>query len=221
MKVIGLHVGMPRPLGGGRWRSGILKSPVAGTVHLGKTNLEGDAQADLRHHGGPDKAVCVYPEEHYRFWRGELGRDFSPADFGENFTTRGALEGDVFIGAIYRAGSATVQVTQPRQPCWKLAKRWDIKTLPLHVQETGRTGWYLRVLDEGEVHAGAELELLERVQEDWSVARANEIMHRDPTNWLAAEALARCPGLSASWRATLTRRAEKKLLEDTGKRLHG
>ncbi|BDS07758.1 MOSC domain-containing protein [Oceaniferula spumae] len=221
MKVVSVQVGLPRATGPKGFLSGIQKKPVSGLLHVGKINLAGDSQADLKTHGGPDKAICAYPLEHYAFWNNKLSLDFSAGDFGENFTTQYLLESDVFIDDIYRIGTALVQVSQPRQPCWKLAKRWGIKQLPLHVQETGRTGWYFRVLEEGETEAGSPLTLVERIQTTWSVAKANEVMHHHKTDWDVAAELANCPGLSANWRATLSHRAEKRTVEDSTKRLEG
>ena len=119
------------------------------------TGIEGDGQADLVNHGGVDKAICVYPLAHYPHWQEMIGRELSPAAFGENFTVDGLTEADVCIGDTWRVGEdVLVQVSQPRQPCWKLARRWQRKTLALEVQESGKTGWYFRVLEEGTVQAG-------------------------------------------------------------------
>lgn len=228
--ILSLHVGLPRELGtpGAAdpmerpWSSGIHKRPVNDPVRLGRVNLEGDGQADLKNHGGPDKAVCVYPAAHYDHWRRDLGiADFTYGAFGENFTVDGLVEGDVAIGDIFRVGTAVVQVSQPRQPCWKLARRWRIKDLALRVQQTGFTGWYFRVLEEGDVERGMPLELLERPYAEWTVARANRIMHEAVSDRAAAAALAACPALSESWRRTLTLRAETGEGADTARRLVG
>ena len=138
------------------WFSGFCKNAVAGPVALRWTNLDGDEQADLDNHGGVDKAVCCYPAVHYDGWRCALNLpDLAFGGFGENFTIDGLAEPDVCIGDVWKIGTAVVQVSQPRQPCWKLARRWKIKTLTLQVQQTGRTGWYFRVLTEGVVAPGA------------------------------------------------------------------
>lgn len=221
MKIVGLHVGLPRPFGPEGSCSSIRKEAVSGRVHVGKINLDGDAQGDLVFHGGPDKAICVYPKEHYPYWKKTLDLEFTAGDFGENFTTLGMMEADVCIGDIFRIGTAMVQVSQPRQPCWKLAKRWGVKKLPLHVQETGRTGWYFRVLEEGEVCSGTDIECIERTNTDWPISHANEVMHLNQTDWSAAAELADCPGLSNNWRATLLHRVEKQTVEDSSKRLQG
>lgn len=225
-----IQVGKPRDLGtegaadpfDRPWTSGFCKEPVAGPVTLRRTNLDGDGQADLVHHGGVDKAVCCYPATHYPFWRNELGQAGLPfGSFGENFAIEGPTEADVCIGDVFRVGGAVVQVSQPRQPCWKLARRWKIKTLTLQVQESGRTGWYFRVLAEGLVAAGDALALAERPHPAWTVAEANRIMHRDKADRAGAADLAALPALSSSWKATLTNRLEKAAEPDVKRRLEG
>ncbi|MDR3621242.1 MAG: MOSC domain-containing protein [Paludisphaera borealis] len=205
-----------------QWFSGFCKDAVAGPVALRWTNLDGDEQADLVHHGGVDKAVCCYASVHYDVWRRELEKpDLAFGAFGENFTIEGLAEPDVCIGDVWRVGSAVVQISQPRQPCWKLARRWKIKTLTLQVQQTGRTGWYFRVLTEGVVAPNAPLTLDDRPHPDWTVARANRIMHIDKADHASAAALAALPPLSASWKATLGDRIEKGVEPDARRRLEG
>jgi MOSC domain-containing protein YiiM len=225
-----IQVGMPREIGTEEaadpmdrpWRSGFFKEPVTGPLMLGTTNLEGDGQADRVHHGGVDKAVLCYSAAHYPGWREELGRpEIGFGGFGENFTIDGQAEADVCIGDVYRVGGAVAQVSQPRQPCWKLARRWKIKTLTLTTQETGRTGWYFRVLTTGVVAPGDALELVARPNPEWTVARANRIMHRDKADLEAAAALAAVPELSANWKATLGKRASRGGEPAAAKRLDG
>lgn len=229
MNLLSVQVGMPRTLGhtaapdlmDQEWTSGIFKLPVTGQVEVTPTGLLGDGQADLRVHGGPDKAINAYPADHLAAWRTELGVDFPPGGFGENFTTSGARESDVCIGDIFRVGGILVQVTQPRQPCWKLARRWRIKELAALVEQTGRTGWYFRVLESGTVAASAEFVLVERPYPQWSVAEANRVMHHGKADWAAAAELAACTALSASWQATLTRRATTRSISSSTARLDG
>ncbi len=221
-----IQVGAPQTLdgesdGGQPWSTGFIKTGVNGPVRLGRTNLVGDAQADLVNHGGPDKAVCVYPAFHYPYWRLELALPLEFGAFGENFTVEALTEEDVCIGDVWAVGDALVQVSQPRQPCWKLARRWAVKDLALRVQQTGRTGWYFRVLREGTVEAGDSLALIERPEPVWPVARANEVMHHLKADFPLAAELAAVPTLSASWRKTLQTRAEKQVLADPSKRLVG
>lgn len=194
------------------WTTGFFKEPVAGAVRLGATNLEDDGQADLVHHGGPDKAVLAYSAEHYPGWRESMNNPSLPfGAFGENFTVAGLTEADVCLGDTWQVGDeAVVQVSQPRQPCWKLARRWRIKTLALEVQQTGRTGWYFRVLTQGSVAAGMPFVLRERPHPDWTIERANRVMHTDKSDIAAALELAAIPLLSENWRTTLTRRAKRQ-----------
>ena len=195
----------------GPWTTGFFKESVAGPVKLKATNLEGDGQADLVHHGGPDKGVLAYSADHYPGWRQSMGNDSLPfGAFGENFTVEGLTEADVCIGDTWQIGhEVVVQVSQPRQPCWKLVRRWRIKSLALEVQQSGRTGWYFRVLTEGLVSASRPLVLLKRPYPKWTVERANQVMHSKNGESADLLELAAIPLLSESWRTTLTRRAEK------------
>ncbi len=204
------------------WTTGFFKEAVVGPVQLRLTNLDGDGQADRVHHGGRDKAVLAYSAEHYPIWRQLMNQPSLPfGAFGENFTVTGLTEADVCIGDTWRVGDeVVVQVSQPRQPCWKLARRWRIKTLAFEVQQTGRTGWYFRVLTEGTVAAGMRLTLADRPYPDWTVDRANRLMHLDKKNTSAALELAAIPLLSENWQATLARRAQQQE-SDPQKRLIG
>ncbi|WP_338871727.1 MOSC domain-containing protein [Myxococcus stipitatus] len=212
-RILSLHVGQPREMGtpGAAdplerpWTSGIFKEPVQGPVWLSRTGLAGDGQADLRVHGGPEKAVFAYASAHHAFWRERLGReDLGPGAFGENWVLSGGAEDSVCIGDVLKVGSARVQVSQPRQPCWKPARRWRSKELSLLIQQTGRTGWYYRVLEEGEVRAGDTLELVERPFPRFTIAFANHAMHgQHPED---AAALVDCALLTPRWRESLQRR---------------
>ncbi len=187
---------------------------------MSRTGLEGDAQADLKNHGGPEKAVCVYPLEHYPHWITRLGQELRPGAFGENFSTEGLLEQEVCIGDVYRVGSTVVQVSQPRQPCFKLAARHGVKELALWVQEAGLTGFYFRCLEPGEVRAGEEIELVERSERGVSLCEANRVMHRDKQDVEGIKRLLAIVELSTSWRRTLTKRLSGAI-EDTAPRLGG
>lgn len=230
MNLLSLNVGLPRTLGhpdasdpmDQPWTTGFFKEPVSGPVWLGRTNLAGDGQADLKHHGGPEKAVNVYPFEHYAAWQNTLAFPPLPlAAFGENFTTTGALEADVCIGDIFQIGDALLQLSQPRQPCWKMARRWRVKDLALLAQQNGRTGWYFRVLREGMLEAGMTLTLVDRPHPEWTVAAANTVMHHRKQDLAAARALAACPLLSTSWQKTLMQRATSGISAGTAERLDG
>ncbi|MGC4001833.1 MAG: MOSC domain-containing protein [Pirellulales bacterium] len=196
------------------WLSGFFKDPIAGPIELDWTNLAGDGQADLENHGGVDKAVCAYSAEHYAGWRTELkpflhGVEFVYGAFGENFTIAGLTEETICIGDVYSLGVARLQVSQPRQPCWKLARRWKLKDLTARVIANGKTGWYFRVLLPGVVEAGMPLELLERPRPEWTIARANDVMYREKKNPGPARELSTVPELSESWRDHLESRANQ------------
>lgn len=214
--LVSLQVGRPREIGipGSRepmdkpWVSGFFKDPVTGPVELSYFNLDGDEQADLENHGGRDKAICCYAAEHYPSWRTALAMPDMPyGAFGENFTLAGVNEESICIGDQYTIGTATVEVSQPRQPCWKLARRWRVKELPAVVIESGRTGWYLRVLQTGVVEAGQELKLTARPCPDWSIARANDIFYRGKHDADANEALGSVELLAEGWREYVLSRA--------------
>ncbi|MCS7222853.1 MAG: MOSC domain-containing protein [Anaerolineae bacterium] len=207
--LLSIQVGMPQVFDNGDparrpWLSAFIKKPVAGPIWLGRTNLAGDVQADLQNHGGPDKAVLAYAAAHYMNWRVELGRpDLPYGAFAENFTVDGLDEWTVCIGDVYAIGETQVQVSQPRQACWKISRRWGIEDLTERVVATGRTGWYFRVLVEGYVEPGLPVILLHRPFPQWTVARATEVMRHRRTLPDAARELAACPLLSAHWRETL------------------
>lgn len=212
MTLISINVGLPREIihRGREVTTGIFKAPVAGPVWLGRLNLAGDGQADLRVHGGADKAVYVYPFEHYAFWAGELGRnDFPLGQFGENFTTTGLLEDEVFIGDVFMIGEARVQVTQPRSPCFKLGIRMGDENFPARFATANRTGFYLRVLEEGMVKAGDAIDLVERAVGSMSVRDIFHLRHVGGTR-AEYERAVRLPGLSPSWCAAFEKRLAEK-----------
>ncbi len=164
--------------------SALGKRPRDGAVELGRLGFDGDAQADGTNHGGPQKAVLVYPAEHYRCWERELGRDLSDRGLGENLRVTGAGgtawdERAVRPGDVYRIGSALVRVTAPRRPCYKLGLAHGITEMPVHVQRTGRTGFYLAVLEPGRVGAGDRAVLVERAGHDVTAFEVNRVMNVD------------------------------------------
>ena len=163
MKLISVNVGLPRLFSwqGQTFKTGIFKKSVSARVMLRRTNLDGDRQADLSVHGGPDKAVYAYPSEHYEFWKEELpGHDFAWGALGENFTTEGLLETKVSAGDRYRLGSAVVKVTTPRLPCFKLAAKFQPDEIIDPFIRSGYCGFYFSVVEEGEVGAGDEFHFL-------------------------------------------------------------
>ncbi|QDX92300.1 MOSC domain-containing protein [Brevibacillus laterosporus] len=221
-RILSVNVGQPQVLSYKEQEvvTGICKQPVTGPLYLSKTQLQGDAQADLKYHGGVDKAVCVYAAEHYPYWEKTLGRSMPVSAFGENLTIEGLLEDEVCIGDIYQIGDAVVQVTQPRQPCHKLAKRYDVNDLAVQVQDTGYTGFYLRVLQEGEISQEDPMTLIEKDPHGVTIAFANQIMHRDKKNKQAIKRILMVEALSASWRLSFTKRLGDEEI-DTAPRLQG
>lgn len=176
MKIVSLNVGLPRLLswGGATFKTGIFKAPVQGSVMLRTTNLDGDRQADLSVHGGPNKAVYGYPAEHYALWQNELpDADRNWGAFGENFTTEGLLESDIFIGDQYRVGDALIRVTTPRLPCFKLVAKFQREDIIGRFLHSGRCGFYFAVDKEGMVSAGNKFELVGRERTTLSIAEVN------------------------------------------------
>ena len=193
------------------WRTGYFKLPVSGPVFAGQTGLAGDGQADLENHGGIDKAMLAYSAEHYPKWREELQiPDMPYGGFGENLTISGLDESGVCIGDVWQCGPVVVEVSQPRQPCWKTSRRWRIDDLSRRVIATGRSGWYLRVTTGGDIEAGLLFTLQRRIHPQWTVARANEILHHRKDDLAAAEELAYLPELALSWREIFLSRLAKQ-----------
>ncbi|SLN26905.1 MOSC domain-containing protein [Oceanibacterium hippocampi] len=216
-------VGKVAPLGRRGVASGIFKQPVGDSVLVTRTGLAGDAQGDTGRHGGPEKAVHHYPYEHYALWRREapglaalLPREGA---FGENLSTEGLTEADVCIGDVYRLGTALVQLSQGRQPCWRLNERFGEPAMARRVQETGRTGWYYRVLEEGRVRAGDRMTLVERPAEGWTLQRIMDVLYRDTLNREVLARLVDMPLLAESWRNLARRRLEQQAVEDWSPRL--
>jgi len=212
MKLISVNIGRPRPVPheGRVVSTGIFKEPVAGPVFLRRLNLDGDGQADLRVHGGADKAVYAYPYEHYAFWAGELGRnDFAHGQFGENFTVTGLLEDAVCIGDEFQVGEARVQVTQPRSPCFKLGIRMNDVQFPARFAAANRTGFYLRVLQEGRVAAGGAITRVAHDADSLSVRDVFRLRHDRGTRDEYERAV-KLSALSPSWRAVFEKRLAEK-----------
>jgi MOSC domain-containing protein YiiM len=173
MKVLSVNVGLPRPLlyNGQTIMTGIFKNPVEGTVIVGEINLEGDRQADLTVHGGPYKAVYVYPSEHYEYWKRELpDTEIVTGMFGENLTTEGLVEEDVYVGDRLRIGTAEFAVTQPRQPCFKLAIRFGRTDILRRFALSGFSGFYLSIEKTGILQSGDPVELISRDPKGHSIA---------------------------------------------------
>jgi len=207
-ELLSLNVGKPAPMPGQKREviSAINKAPVQERLFLSRVNFTGDEQADLVHHGGEDKAVCVYSYDHYLYWEATLSVKLAYGAFGENLTVQGMRETDICIGDIFQLDEAVVQVSQPRQPCHKLAAKHDIADLAVQVQNTGFTGFYFRVLQEGWVSSQCTLERIHRDPGGVTLEAANQIMHHDKKNREGIERILAIPALSASWRTTLGKR---------------
>lgn len=206
-RVLSLQVGATGtvPWRGNQVASAIDKRPVAGRVTLGPLGFEGDEQADLRVHGGPDKAVCCYPSEHFPRWAALLEQDaMPPGAFGENLTLEGLLETGAHIGDTYTLGDAVVQVSQPRGPCFKLAARWGKKALTREMAYDMIAGFYLRVLQPGTVAAGDTLTRVERGG-DVTVAEVLRVTYRDRHDPDALRRVVDAPALAEQWRDSLAK----------------
>ncbi|MNU50686.1 6-N-hydroxylaminopurine resistance protein [compost metagenome] len=208
IEILSLNVGMPKQVQFQQKdvSTGIFKTATDEALHLSFLNLEGDGQGDLVHHGGREKAVCVYPYEHYPFWENELKRPLEYGALGENLTIKGLLETDVCIGDVFELGKAIVQVSQPRQPCYKLTIRHGVPDMLLKVQQTGYTGFYFRVLEEGVVTKDDGLSLLHRHPKEITVSFANRIMHREKDNIEGIKQILEVEELSLNWRNTFLKR---------------
>ena len=222
--VVTLLTGQAMPLAGTKHQSGIVKSPVTGRVKIGIEGISGDEQADRRVHGGPEKALHHYPHDHYPTWQAEIGRAESlaaPGAFGENISSSGMTENDVAIGDIFRLGSAVIQVSQGRQPCWKLNHRFGVTDMARRVQNSGRSGWYYRILEPGEAISGDRLILIERIAPEWTIHRLWQIMYIERMNLPALAEMASLDVLAEGWRKYARRRLESGQVEDWSKRLEG
>lgn len=209
MKLLSLNVARPRltVYQGRTINTGIFKLPVSCAVPLRTLNLDGDRQADLSVHGGPFKAVYGYPSEHYSFWREELpGVDLPWGMFGENFTTEGLLEDDVHIGDRIQIGSAILVVRQPRMPCYKLAAKFQRDDIIDRFLQSGRSGFYFSVEQEGVVQPGNFFELLSPQPDGITIAEMNRLFVADKYNRPLLEKAVATPALPEDWRDYLAQR---------------
>ena len=216
--------GTVAPLGPRDAPSAIHKLPSSGKNRLGVEGFIKDAQGDRKNHGGPEKAVHHYPYDHYAIWQQEIGeRDIlkQAGAFGENLSTTGLTENTVAIGDTFQAGDAIIQVSQGRQPCWKLNIRFDTTDMSLRVQRSGRTGWYYRVLQEGYVEAGDELRLIDRPSPDWTIHKAWHILYVDTLNFAELSVMAELEHLAQNWRDYAIKRLASRKVEDWSRRLQG
>lgn len=214
MKIISVNVGAPRVIfsEGRAIRTGIFKTPAEGRVRVGALNLAGDEQADLTVHGGPSKAVYVYPLEHYEFWRKKFpARDLSWGMFGENLTSEGLSEKDLNIGDRLCAGSVELVITQPRLPCYKLALRFGDDDMVKLFLRSRRTGFYCAVLREGEIGAGDPIHRLARDDNGVSVAEITRLYAFDRHDAAGMRRAVGAEALPESWRSYFCERLEKQV----------
>lgn len=215
-----IRVGQVRPFGPAT--SAIDKAPVSGPVMAGPLGLAGDEQADRRHHGGPDKALHAYALSNYPLWAAEMpdraGR-FRPGAFGENLVVEGLDEAGLCLGDRWRLGQALVEVSQGRQPCWKLNLRFGRPDMARRVQETGRCGWYFRVLEPGTIAAGDRAALAARPNPGWTLARTGRLLYHDRLNRADLAEFAALPGLPDSWRRLALARLQSGRTEDWSRRI--
>ena len=200
-----IQIGMPRQLGtpGSEdpnqtpWFSGFWKTPVDRPVEVTNTGIVGDGQADLENHGGPDKAILCYNAGHFSFWKTELSRDdVIGGMFGENLTIESLDEDDICVGDTFSIGKVVVQVSQPRQPCWKLNRRWNEPQLAKLVIKNGYCGWYLRVLTPGTIETGQSFERIRRSNAAWTVRRIHKAVYDKAPVEADMKELANLPELS-------------------------
>lgn len=200
-KLLSVNVGKPVEMSykGKPMESGIQKTPAQDSLYVSKVQIEGDGQADRIHHGGPEKAICAYPYEHYTYWEEKLSRKLSPGAFGENFTISGLQEHEARIGDVYSVGEVLVQVSLPRKPCYKLASKFGVDDMAKQVTDNGFSGYYLRVLQEGYVTSGDEIKIEQRPDHDVTVALINRLMFHDKTDREGLKEAMQAKELSEDW----------------------
>lgn len=219
-----IFVGKPAFHWEGRPASAIKKEEASGRRWLSKTGLDGDEQADLSVHGGPEKALHHHAADHYAFWRDQIpdrAEKFKPGGFGENLSTIGLTEEIVCIGDVIQIGEAIVQISQGRQPCWKLSKHIGRDDMAARFQKSGRTGWYYRVLQEGFIQPGEPIALIERPQPRWQLAAIIAARFDPRLDPALAREISLIAELSDSWRRAFVRKSNADYVEDTNARLHG
>lgn len=204
-----LFIGHPEnhaPQGETPWITAIFRKEVAEPAFLTRTGFHGDQVANVRVHGGPDKAALLYAISHYPAWRQELGLPMQPGGFGENLGIDGLDENTVCIGDSYRIGDAEVQVSQPRGPCATLARRWELPELVKMVRENHRSGWYVRILREGNIAPEDTLELAKRPHPQWTIARTAQVNYSRTRDLGDLRELIALPELSNNWRSDLQKK---------------
>lgn len=228
IRIDAVLAGKVRPFGPKGVPSAIHKTVQDGALRVTALGFAGDEQGDPRHHGGPEKALHHYPRDHYAAWLAELagqGADVAvlsgPGAFGENLSTTGLTEADVCIGDQFRLGTALVEVSQARQPCWKLNQRFGYAGMSRAVQQSQRTGWYYRVVEDGEVRTGDRLVLASRRYPQWTLQRLLHVLYVDRLDVDALAEMAELAPLAESWRKLARVRVARREVEDMEKRLTG
>lgn len=212
-KIRSVHTGRVAPLGPDGERSAFVKHAVPGPVNVSFTGMQGDEQADLSVHGGPDKAVYGYGAGHYAAWQAEFPKNaalFVPGGVGENLTIDGLDESMIHVGDVHAIGTTLLQVCQPRQPCFKFALRFDNNRLPKAMVRTGRSGWYYRVLQEGVIKPGDSVTLHDRPNPDFPFSRLVALIYHDDVRAGELERMTEMAGLAAQWQQRARERLEKR-----------
>lgn len=197
------------------WETAAFKTPITESIFLDTLGLKGDEQADKKHHGGVDKALFVYARKHYEDWSVELGKEVKPGANGENISVVGMDESLVCIGDVYMLGKAQIEITQPRRPCWKPARRLRDVEFAKKVEATGRTGWYFKVLVPGEIKPGDTFILLERKYPNWTIEKINDVLYKYTDNIGLMERLCDVEILPTSFRELFTKRLKGEQVDDT------
>jgi MOSC domain-containing protein YiiM len=209
--ILGLYAGQIRPMPGDGRATAIFKQPLTGPARIGWEGLEADAQADRRFHGGLEKALHHFPLENHRRLSQrfpDLAEQFIPGAIGENIATAGLDEAAVCIGDVFALGSARIQLSQPRTPCWKIGAKFGREGITQYVAEQGIAGWYYRVLAKGEAQTGDALSLLERNADAVSLAQLWEVSHQRRPQPELLQRIADTPGLNEAWRQKLLQRLD-------------
>ena len=212
-RIVGVRIGAIAPLGPRGVPSAFMKSPVAGRVAVGLLGLDGDAQADMRVHGGPDKAVYAYPAAAYPAWRAAVPRHAArliDGAMGENLTIDGWGDADVAIGDRVRIGTAALQVSEPRMPCFKVGLAFGDPAMVRAFADVGVSGWYYRVIEAGTIGIGDSATLLDRTNPDWTIARFFATVTSGPIGNDDLAAIAALDGVAAGWRAKATRLLQQR-----------
>ena len=226
IKLDSILLGKTQPFGPKGLPSAIHKTPIQGIVTVTKLGLQhfagNDEQGDTRFHGGEEKAIHYYPFEHYAIWKETINHPVldTVGAFGENFSATGLIENKVCVGDVFQVGSARIQISQGRQPCWKLNVRFGTTDMAKQVQNTGRTGWYFRVLEEGETQSGDVLKLIERPNPDWDLAKVLHYLYIDKLNYEALEVLASLPYLNDGWQQLAQKRLDARAVESWHSRIN-